>query len=387
MTKSTITDKRVTSVIERLEHYACNLKWTNVRGAQDLLTAADGLRELQERRKATMNSEPVILYRERNPYNGLTTGWQELTENEFSFIKENAGENAEFLTLYRHAQPVPVVPEEKSIPNTLSMYAVDAVAAIAEVKGWNACRAAMLQELKKSAGTEAICRGDENVQVLHTKSPAQSDCCPAQNCIHSAQGVDRPVAWHHSAKSKEGNHGTCCFSYASSHDFGPRYEKPQSQPHYLPERLDYDRALHFLSTEPRKVTPETVIGGNSPAIPDGYVMVPKEPTEAMMLHNSGCQHHAWDDPDCAMRQTRRLIWSHMLAAAPQSPGSEPATVPGKWIPVSERMPELGDWLVTDGCDFDVQLFNGEQFIPGFVWEDKITHWMPLPAAPQEVKGE
>ncbi|HCI6114398.1 TPA: hypothetical protein NPN70_001770 [Klebsiella quasipneumoniae subsp. similipneumoniae] len=41
-------------------------------------------------------------------------------------------------------QPAPVVPEEKTIPNTLSMYAVDAVAAIAEVKGWNACRAAML---------------------------------------------------------------------------------------------------------------------------------------------------------------------------------------------------------------------------------------------------
>lgn len=77
----------------------------------------------------------------------------------------------------------------------------------------------------------------------------------------------------------------------------------------------------------------------------------------------------------------------LLAAAPQSPGSEPATVPGKWIPVSERMPERGDYLVTDGCDFDVQLFNGEQFIPSFVWEDKITHWMPLPAAPQEVKGE
>ncbi|HDH1458648.1 TPA: hypothetical protein PIT96_002791 [Klebsiella michiganensis] len=41
-------------------------------------------------------------------------------------------------------QPAPVVPEEKPMPNTLSMYAVDAVAAIAEVKGWNACRAAML---------------------------------------------------------------------------------------------------------------------------------------------------------------------------------------------------------------------------------------------------
>ncbi|MBC6569240.1 hypothetical protein [Escherichia coli] len=43
------------------------------------------------------------------------------------------------------APPVPVVPEEKPMPNPLSMYAVDAVAAIAEVRGWNACRTAMLQ--------------------------------------------------------------------------------------------------------------------------------------------------------------------------------------------------------------------------------------------------
>ncbi|HAW2832155.1 TPA: hypothetical protein JLR02_000759 [Escherichia coli] len=43
------------------------------------------------------------------------------------------------------APPAPVVPEEKPMPNPLSMYAVDAVAAIAEVRGWNACRAAMLK--------------------------------------------------------------------------------------------------------------------------------------------------------------------------------------------------------------------------------------------------
>ncbi|WP_242490834.1 DUF551 domain-containing protein [Klebsiella pneumoniae] len=112
----------------------------------------------------------------------------------------------------------------------------------------------------------------------------------------------------------------------------------------------------------------------APVVPDGYVMVPKEPTAEMILS--------------AMRDNETgevaEIYELMLAAAPQSPGSEPATVPGKWIPVSERMPERGDYLVTDGCDFDVQLFNGEQFIPGFVWEDKITHWMPLPAAPQGV---
>ncbi|HBB7000431.1 TPA: hypothetical protein KMT54_003894 [Escherichia coli] len=37
------------------------------------------------------------------------------------------------------APPIPVVPEEKPMPNPLKMYAVDAVAAIAEVRGWNAC--------------------------------------------------------------------------------------------------------------------------------------------------------------------------------------------------------------------------------------------------------
>lgn len=68
-------------------------------------------KELARMALAEKASEPVILYRERNPYNGLTTGWQELTENEFSFIKENAGENAEFLTLYRHTQQ-PVVPQD-----------------------------------------------------------------------------------------------------------------------------------------------------------------------------------------------------------------------------------------------------------------------------------
>jgi hypothetical protein len=41
------------------------------------------------------------------------------------------------IMLYRHAQQ-PVVPEEKPMPKASSMHAIDAVAAIAEVKGWNA---------------------------------------------------------------------------------------------------------------------------------------------------------------------------------------------------------------------------------------------------------
>lgn len=80
------------------------------------------------------------------------------------------------------AQPAPVVPE------LMVDWQENEFSA-----GWNACRAAMLQELKKSAGTEAICRSDENVQVLHTKSPAQSDCCPAQNHVSPEQNGDTPA--------------------------------------------------------------------------------------------------------------------------------------------------------------------------------------------------
>ncbi|HDD9461879.1 TPA: DUF551 domain-containing protein [Escherichia coli] len=54
------------------------------------------------------------------------------------------------------APPAPVVPEEKPMPNPLSMYAVDAVAAIAEVRGWNACRAAMLHSAEPASNHEEL---------------------------------------------------------------------------------------------------------------------------------------------------------------------------------------------------------------------------------------
>ncbi|MEZ7298897.1 hypothetical protein [Enterobacter cloacae] len=41
---STITRERLEPVIERLEHYATNVKWTNVQAAQDMLIAVDAMR-------------------------------------------------------------------------------------------------------------------------------------------------------------------------------------------------------------------------------------------------------------------------------------------------------------------------------------------------------
>ncbi|EPI4979856.1 DUF551 domain-containing protein [Raoultella planticola] len=121
----------------------------------------------------------------------------------------------------------------------------------------------------------------------------------------------------------------------------------------------------------------------APVVPDGLLSMAASAIEDLLEHtdpNTSYYSGVWADVPGKLRAA-------MIAAAPQpqnAPQNIPEIIPG-WIPVSERMPERGDYLVTDGSDFDVQMFNGEWFIPGFVWEDKITHWMPLPAVPQEVK--
>lgn len=128
--------------------------------------------------------------------------------------------------------------------------------------------------------------------------------------------------------------------------------------------------------------------GNSPVIPEGYVLVPKEPTKAMILS--------------AMRDNETgevaEIYDLMLAAAPHDTPALNSlqsvdSVAGKWIPVSERMPEdrisvilwdaeIGE--VTSGhYSHKTQTF----YHCGDAIENEITHWMPPPCAPQEVKGE
>lgn len=296
MTKSTITDERIISVIERLEHFASNLKWTDVRGAQDLLTAADGLRELQERRKAAMDSEPVV------PIS--FDEWSRKCALQITLCYPDFREKAQYIwdSARETMQPAPVVPDAATaIRACLSEFpesARDIVEECADIAE-NACRAAMLQ----------------------------------------------------------------------------------SEPVTTANKL-----------------------GNSPVIPDGWKVVPPIPTNAMYLATNG-------------KDSLTEKYIAMIDAAPELPGLEPASFLDTWIPVSERMPDEGalvlvytppqpgdfpenvrigfDYIDPDGDDPTYWAEHGESYehfccvacdgMTGPSEKAPYTHWMSLPAAPQEVK--
>ncbi|ENQ1822170.1 DUF550 domain-containing protein [Klebsiella quasipneumoniae] len=92
-----------------------------------------------------------------------------------------------------------------------------------------------------------------------------------------------------------------------------------------PEPKDGEPRLH-IKAQPAQVVPEE-------ATPDSIEI----------LASARRRDHAvfqWDeDQRNAAADSWNACRAATLAAAPQSPGSESATVPGKWIPVSERMPD------------------------------------------------
>ena len=55
--------------------------------------------------------------------------------------------------------------------------------------------------------------------------------------------------------------------------------------------------------------------------PEGWQLVPVEPTFAMLAADGCKEHH--EGQECTFHKNRRRIWAAMLAAAPKHQGGEP----------------------------------------------------------------
>ncbi|QXA62196.1 DUF551 domain-containing protein [Escherichia coli] len=215
------------------------------------------------------------------------------------------------------APPVPVVPEEKPMPNPLSMYAVDAVAAIAEVRGWNACRAAMLQSGNFRENKNSSTNNFREISETSTNYPV----IPSE-VLSAIQKVAKIRA-----------------------DFD-----------------DFDGDRRGIGDCLDEAEQELIVTINKYAS-----QLAAEPIA----------------PNDVREQT----------AIPQVP-----VTPDGWISCSERMPEnipgsCKEYLVFDGLNNKVHhdywvVPDGDSAPVASFWNHygaHVTHWMPLPEPPQEVK--
>ena len=131
---------------------------------------------------------------------------------------------------------------------------------------------------------------------------------------------------------------------------------------------EYSSTLEELAEGIRSLHPNA---GNSPVIPDGSASMLRR----WLVFGRGMQNAGSQLPHNLIAETEE-----MLAAADCSI----PMISDRWVPVSERMPENDVSVLT----FDGMYKRVHHAMYGH-WQcwgpEKITHWMPLPAAPQEVK--
>ena len=137
--------------------------------------------------------------------------------------------------------------------------------------------------------------------------------------------------------------------------------------------------------------------GNSQVIPDGWTCNDKANAALMMLDRIETVDPVDDD---RIDGIKRIV--RELAAAPHDTPAlnsvqSVATVPGKWIQVREQMPESKpgsyEYLVFETLNNRVNhdYWNApdkgdDAFTPFWnYYGEHVTHWMPLPAGPQEVR--
>lgn len=232
MTNNQLTDRRISELLESATEYDLTAFAKN----DDLALA---LRELQERRMDAMDGEPIVFTDERNLHY-IAMG------RETSLIWGKQNHEAGDIPLFRHPQPAPVV--QCPFPcgwDSLNKLAIQdaafvTLALVAGEPATESIRQAAISNNDRLLKVISACRA---AMLQAGNSPAHSVLRPEQISGYPAQDGNPPAQ--------------------STIDHG-----------YRPEcECSGCKATARICAE---------LAGNSPVIPDGYVMVPKEPTAEMV---------------------------------------------------------------------------------------------------------
>ncbi|HAN7686310.1 TPA: DUF551 domain-containing protein [Escherichia coli] len=122
---------------------------------------------------------------------------------------------------------------------------------------------------------------------------------------------------------------------------------------------------------------------------DGHDIDYLEPSEVYALGRTA----GWNACRAAMLQGKSEQPQNAQQNIPENiPGGNSPVTPDGWISCSDRMPKgYADVLVTDGEHVEVKWWDESGYwnswaeLNSDIFADEITHWMPLPEPPQEVK--
>ncbi|EFH3730428.1 DUF551 domain-containing protein [Escherichia coli] len=238
------------------------------------------------------------------------------------------------------APPVPVVPEEKPMPNPLSMYAVDAVAAIAEVRGWNACRAAMLQSGNFRENKNSSTNNFREIAETSTNYPV----IPSE-VLSAILKVAKIRADFDDFDGDRRGIGDCLDE--AEQELIVTINKYASQLAVVPVGLDERAAFNAWNND-----------------------------ENLPIAGVGAKNAAW------------LAWQARAELGRSLAVNSPVT-PDSWISCSERMPAQDDWILiySKHGEYMAGQVQGEyvELSDGTLsWLGNALFWMPLPEPPQEV---
>ena len=223
----------------------------------------------------------------------------------------------------------------------------------------------------------------EEAEELARMALAAMDSEPVENHLGSKNALDAIVSF---IKSKS-NPTVKCYDGVSEQLFKDNCHGIHS--HVIEYILKLGEELEDLRAEQAEMQPAPDVVGKLLAILDRHTVELGWGEKPITLAELVIARDGSDELNACRAS---------IEAAPQSPGSEPATVPGTWIPVSERMPEDEQEVLTINrmghCfvsffDKHSGLFFDRIDAPAACCIEHVlvTHWMPLPAAPQEVQGD